>query len=120
MLPHEPVTVFIASNKVTSCIAQPLRFASGRKRAKHSFHKKGIMSSIHFNKVAWEHLHQAVRAQSTSFRHWLTRHKSHLCGSLQMQQRCGQRLSTACPRCGFTPENTFHQLHCSDPDRYIR
>lgn len=117
MLQHEFVMALVEGKKVTSCAAPLLRFASGKRRARIFFHHKKIIFSSDFDRVRWDYLHDAIMDKSVPFRHWLTRHVSHFCGSLQMQQRCQTSSSSACPCCGYSPESAAHQLHCTDRDR---
>lgn len=94
-----------------------LCFESGKTRARQFFAKRSILAGSHFNKVLWLSLHSALKKESVPFRHWLTRHVSHFCGSLRMQHRFGFRDSSKCPCCGSLSEGSNHQLHCSDPER---
>lgn len=116
-LPHEHAFVLIGKHKVTSNVGPLLRFESGKSKARQFFAKKSILAGQHFHKVLWTHLHAALRKQSVAFRHCLTRHVSHFCGSLRMQHRVGLSDSSKCPCCGYLSESIYHQLHCSDPDR---
>lgn len=84
-LPHEPAYVLVGNCKATSNVGKLLRFESGKSKARHFFAQKSILAGLHFNKVLWSHLHTALHKRSVAFRHWLTRHVSHFCGSLRMQ-----------------------------------
>jgi hypothetical protein len=87
----------------------------GRSTAKRFFHKKGIVSSSHFDSIWWSGYGRAMSMYPKPFRMFITKQVSGW-------YRCNSKLSlweekviNTCPQCGRKKKTSKHLTRCTDP-----
>ena len=88
----------------------------GQSTTKQFLHKKGIVSSAHFDSVWWLGYKRAISEYLKTFCTFITKQVSGWCG------RCNSKLLlweeniiNKCPQCGCDHETSKHLTSCTDP-----
>ena len=115
--PFESFRIIIGGQKVTSSIRDALYKQWGYGEAKRLFEQRKIVSSLHFNLIAWDAVSDAMLIYPRMFRVWVTKTVSHFCGSNLQLARYGESPTDACPCCGAPEESAAHITRCRNEGR---
>jgi hypothetical protein len=101
--------------KVTGSLRSKLEEFWGWSTAKKFSHKKGVVSSAHFDSVWWLGNKRAISKYPKTFRTFITKKVSGWCGCNSKLSLWVENIINKCPQCGCNHETSKHLTRCTDP-----
>ena len=122
LLPLEKAAVVVDNTKLTTDVADAVRFAMGEEEARQFYtapiKKKGgdlVWSHAKFNAVDWCALHHEVlQSKPDMFGLWLTKQVTGDCAHIVNMARIQNLLDDRCPNCNQQGKNARHLNLCPD------
>ncbi len=101
--------------KVTGSLRSELEEFWGRFTTKKFFHKKGIISSAHFDSVYWLGYKWTISKHLKTFLTFITKKVSGWCGCNSKLLLWEENIINKCPQCVCNHETSKHLIVCTDP-----
>jgi hypothetical protein len=112
--PNEQLWITMGGRKVTGSLREELEEFWGCSTAKRFFHKKGIVSSSHFDSIWWSGYDWAMSGYPTPFRTYLTKQVSEWCGCNSKLSLWKKTAINRYPQCRCKDETSKHLTRCTD------
>ncbi len=100
---------------MTGSLRSELEEFRGRYTAKKFFHKKGIISSAHFDSVWWLGYKWAISKYPKTFRTFITKQVSGWFGCNSKLSLWEENIINKCLQCRCNDETSKHLTRCTDP-----
>ncbi len=113
--PNEQIWISMGGKKVKGFLWSKLEEFWGRSTAKKVFHKKGIVSSAHFDSVWWLWYKRAISNYPKTFCTFITKQVSGWYGCNSKLLLWEENIINKCPQCGCNHETSKHLTRCTDP-----
>ena len=124
LLPLEKAAVVVDNTKLTTDVADAVRFAMGEEEARQFYtapiKKKGGglgWSNDKFHAVDWRALHEVLQSKPDMFGLWLTKQVTGVCATRVNMSRIQNLLDDRCPNCQQRGETARHLNLCPDDTR---
>ena len=118
--PNEQIWITLGGTKAIGPLRSELEDFWGRSTAKRFFHKKGIVSSSHFDSIWWSGYGRAISEYPKPFRTFMTKQVSGWCGCNSKLSLWEDTVNNTCPQCGHEKETSKHLTRCTDPGRLLQ
>ncbi len=112
--PNEKIWITLGGRKATRSLRVGLDEFWGQSTAKRFFHKKGIVSSSHFDSIWWCGYGRAMSVYPKIFRTFIRKQVSGLCGCNFKLSLWEETVINKCPQCGCEKETSKHLTQCAD------
>jgi hypothetical protein len=110
--PNEQIWMSMGGGKVTCSLRSKLEEFWGRSTF---FHKKGIVSSAHFDSVWWLGYKCAISKYPKTFCTFITKQVSGWCGSNSKLSLWEENIINKCLQCRCNHKTSKHLTRCTDP-----
>ena len=98
--PMESIAVFVGMEKKTLCTTNSLRFYTHRKLSRKEFHRRKILPTKEFLKVAWSKVYAALYDVPRVFAIWACKQVMGVAGTNLFQSKYKKEQDPVCPSCG--------------------
>jgi hypothetical protein len=113
--PNEQIWITLGGRKAIGSLWAELEEFWGRLTAKRFFHKKGIVSSSHFDFI-WSYGYgRAMSEYPKPFHTFITKQVSGWCGCNSKLSLWEETVINKCPQCRCKKETSKHLTRCTDP-----
>jgi hypothetical protein len=113
--PNEQIWITLGGRKALGSLRAELEEFWGQSTAKRFYHKKGIVSSSHFDSIWWSGYSRAMSEYLKPFRTFITKQVSGWCGCNSKLSLWEETVINRCPQCGCKKETSKHLTQCTDP-----
>ena len=124
LLPLERAAVFVEGNKITTDVAEDVRFCLGLEEARafYTAPKRrrggGLGWTQHrFDQVSWKSLDATLKTKPDNFGLWLSKQSAGVCATRANLARIQDLLDDKCPNCEQRQETASHLNVCPDAGR---
>jgi hypothetical protein len=118
--PNEQIWISMGGKKVTGSLRTKLEEFWGQSTTKQFLHKKGIVSSAHFDSVWWLGYEQAISKHPKPFCIFITKQVSRWCGCNSKLLLWEVNIINKCPQCGCNHKTSKHLTRCADPGHVLQ
>ncbi len=115
--PNEQIWISMGGKKVTGSLRPKPEDFWGQSTAKKFFHKKGTISSAHFDSVWWLGYKRAIFKYPKTFQTFITKQVSGWCSC---KLSCWEEnMINKCPQCRCNGKTSKHLTRCTDPGHVL-
>ena len=108
----EPISVWVGEDKMTSDTSKLLKFWVHKQLTEQTFYQLDLMSSNHFQEVAWKQVYDALHEVSRMFQIWACKQVKNIAGFNSNQSVYKANHDPMCPSCNKEEETCRHVLVC--------
>ena len=113
----EPISVWVGEDNMTSDTPKLLKFWVHKQLAEQTFYQLGLMSSGHFQEVAWRQVYDALQEVPRMFQIWACKQVTNIAGVNSNKAVYKANHDPMCPSCNEEEETCRHVLGCDEEGR---